>query len=91
LGELKKSIPQVFKKLPGKYVLTYIDEDLDEITLTNETDFNILLQTGMKTVKIFIKEISEDFYDQTQEVVIEEEIKPIEGFREIKEGDLSMS
>jgi hypothetical protein len=81
----------VFKKLPGKFVLTYVDEDSDEITLTNETDFNILLQTGMKTVKIFIKEVSEDFYDQTQEVVIEEESKPLEGFKEIKEGDLSMS
>jgi len=45
----------------------------------------------MKTVKIFIKEISEDFYDQTQEVVIEEEIKPLEEFKEIKEVDFSMS
>jgi len=66
LSELKKTIPLVFKKLPGKYILTYIDEDTDEITLTNETDFNILLQTGVKTVKIFVKEISEEFYDQTQ-------------------------
>jgi hypothetical protein len=76
-AEFKKSIAIVFKKLPNKYNLTYLDEDADEITLTNEADFNILLQTGLKNAKIFVKEISEEFYDETQQVVIEpEEIKP---------------
>lgn len=35
LIELKKALPTVFKRLPEKYSLSYIDADKDEITLTN--------------------------------------------------------
>lgn len=50
-----------------------MDEDNDEITLANENDFKIMKETANKTVKIFIKEVNEDFYDQTQKVVLDDD------------------
>ncbi len=48
-----------FKKVPKRYTLTYIDEDDDEITINNEDDVKVFLQLKAKSVKIYIKEMSE--------------------------------
>ena len=61
LAELKKFLPNYFKKLPQKYILSYLDEDSDEIVLNDQYDYEILLGSGAKTVKINIKENNEDF------------------------------
>ena len=54
------------KKLPAKYMLTYVDSEGDQITLGNENDIKILNESDYKSVKIVIEETSEDFFDQTQ-------------------------
>lgn len=69
--EFKTTLPKVFKKLPSRYSLTYVDEDGDEITLTNQGDYNILLQTGMKSTRIYVKEVSEEFFEQTEEIQLD--------------------
>ncbi len=74
LAELKDFIRKVFKKMPAKYMLTYVDSEGDQITLGNENDIKILNETGLKSVKIIVEETSEDFFDQTQEVAIESEV-----------------
>ena len=66
-------IKEAFKKLPAKYQLYYIDEENDEVTLSNEQDFKIMAETSNKTVKIYIKEVNENFYDRTQHVVLDDE------------------
>ena len=35
LAELKEFIKKVFKKLPSKFMLTYVDNEGDQITLGN--------------------------------------------------------
>jgi len=60
---LQAYIRDVFRQLPSKYQLNYVDEENDEITLANENDFKIMHETSSKTVKIYIKEVNEDFYD----------------------------
>jgi hypothetical protein len=37
-----------------------------------------MYETANKTVKIFIKEVSENFYDETQKVVLDDEMDYIE-------------
>lgn len=78
LAELKDFIRKVFKKLPAKYMLTYVDSEGDQITLGNENDIKILNDSDYKSVKIIIEETSEDFFDQTQEVAIEGDIDIVE-------------
>ena len=55
LTELKDYIKKVFKKLPQKYMLTYIDDDGDQITIGNESDVRILNESGVKSAKIIIE------------------------------------
>lgn len=61
LAELKKFLPSYFKKLPEKYILSYLDEDGDEIVLNDQYDYEILLGSSVKTAKINIKENNDDF------------------------------
>lgn len=88
LQDLKLQVPKVFKQHPERFYFTYLDEDCDEITLATEDDFKILLSAKLKSVKIIIKEKSEDFYDETQKVELTEEdyvqesINPIEELME---------
>lgn len=63
LQELQGAISKVFKQHPERFYLTYLDEDGDEITLATESDFGILLSSGLKSTKILIREKNEDFYD----------------------------
>ena len=72
LQELKVLVPKVFKTAPKNFYLTYLDEDGDEITLATEADYSILLGTNAKSSKILIRERTEDFYDETQKVYLEE-------------------
>lgn len=73
-GGLQAFIKSVFKKLPLKYTLTYKDSDDDRICLLNDVDMKILLQSGINKVRIEIQEShNEDFYDQTQQIVIDQE------------------
>ena len=37
-----------------------------------------MYETANKTVKIFIKEVTENFYDETQKVVLDDEMEYIE-------------
>lgn len=75
--QIQVFIKSVFKKLPARYTLTYLDSDQDIICLVNDSDVQILRESGLKKVKIEIVESSEDFYDQTQEIKIEEEVKSV--------------
>jgi hypothetical protein len=70
LQQLFTFIPTVFKNLPSRYALTYLDEDGDEITLKEQYDYDILLSSGFKTAKIFIKENLHELVDLTSEIVI---------------------
>lgn len=54
-----------FKSLPSKFQFCYLDDENDEITLSTDNDFKIMMETSNKVVKIFIKEADEDFLDQT--------------------------
>lgn len=71
---LKKYIEEVFKQLPEKYQLTYFDDE-DEITLACQSDLETMLQISQKTVKVYITEVDESFYDQTQKVVLDDEMR----------------
>lgn len=72
LPALKQLIPTIFKKYPKKFYLTYFDEEGDEITLANESDFNMILKGQQKSVKINIRQKSEEFYDETQVLQLSE-------------------
>lgn len=61
--QIQVFIKSVFKKLPARYTLTYLDSDQDIICLVNDSDVQILRESGLKKVKIEIVESSEDFYD----------------------------
>lgn len=63
LADLKDFIRKVFKKLPAKFMLTYVDTEGDQITLGNENDIKILNESGFKSVKIIVEETSEEFFD----------------------------
>ena len=69
---LQKYIEEVFKQLPSKYHLTYFDDE-DEITLACESDFDTMRQLSQKTNKIYIQEVDESYYDETQKVVLDDE------------------
>lgn len=68
---LRKYIGDVFKQLPEKYQLTYFDDE-DEITLACQSDLETMMQISQKTVKVYINEVDESFYDQTQKVVLDD-------------------
>lgn len=53
--KLSDFIKSVFKKLPGKYNLTYKDTDGDTICLFNDSDLKILLESGISKVKLEIQ------------------------------------
>lgn len=72
-GNLEAFIKSVFKKLPAKYTLTYKDSDEDMICLLNDVDMKTLFESGMNKIRIEIQECHEDFYDHTQQIVIEDE------------------
>lgn len=83
-AKLSEFIREVFKKLPSKYNITYQDSDGDTICLFNDLDLKILMESGVSKVKLIIQEVSEDFYDETQEIEIvqkpeikEEFVQPI--------------
>lgn len=59
LSQLKEFIRKVFKRLPPKYMLTYIDAEGDQIALGNENDIKILQESEIRSVKIHIEETSE--------------------------------
>ena len=59
LSELKTFIRSVFKRLPQKYMLTYMDQEGDQIALGNENDLKLLQESDMKSVKIIIQATSE--------------------------------
>lgn len=73
--DFKLCLPTIFKKLPDRFMLSYIDQDGDQITITNDHDYKIMLETGLKYIKILLKEVEKgEFYDQTQIVELEEEM-----------------
>ena len=50
--DLLKFIKSVFKKLPPRFILTYLDSDQDIISLLNDADLQILRESGLQKVKI---------------------------------------
>lgn len=75
LAALRTTIPQLFKACPSRFYLSYLDEEGDEITLANDNDYQILLATNQRSAKVYIREKSEEFYDETQQVeIVEEEL-----------------
>ena len=83
--QLLGSLPSVFKSLPARFKLSYLDEEGDEITFEDQNDYDVLLGTGLKSVKIIIRENCEDFIEMTNEIhidqfqqdIIEQEISEI--------------
>ena len=75
-------LPSVFRSLPKRYALSYLDEDGDEISLKDQSDYEVLLGSGQKTAKVTIRENSEEFMEVTNEIQIEstypEEVKIVE-------------
>lgn len=63
--EFLSTLPSVFKALPKRYKLSYLDEDGDQITFEDQSDYDVLLSTGQKSVKIIISEINEEFMEHT--------------------------
>jgi PB1 domain len=70
LQQILTFIPTIFKNLPRRYALTYLDEDGDEITLKEQDDYDVLLSSGLKTARILIRENFEEIVDLTNEFVI---------------------
>lgn len=70
--QLLSFLPTVFKTLPSKFKLSYHDEEGDEITFEDQSDYDVLLATKQKSVKITIKEINEDFIEMTNEIHIDQ-------------------
>ena len=60
---LKAYIKSAFKAVPQKYHLEYEDIENDLVTLASQDDFEMMVETSNKIVKIFIRENNEDFYD----------------------------
>ena len=54
LSLLIKFIKSKFKKLPPRFILTYLDSDQDIISLLNDADLQILRESGLQKVKIEI-------------------------------------
>jgi hypothetical protein len=50
-----KLLPSLFKSLPAKFKLSYLDEEGDEITFEDQNDYDVLLGTEQKSVKILIR------------------------------------
>lgn len=72
-------IKSVFKRLPSKYTLVYKDSDEDIICLANDADMKALLESGINKIRIDIQAINnEDFYDQTQEILIDLPVEKVE-------------
>lgn len=72
-SKISDFIKTVFKNLPPRYNITYKDADGDAICLFNDLDLKILLESGLKKVRLEIQETSQEFYDETQEIQIGEE------------------
>lgn len=64
--KLTEFIQSTFKKLPETFTLTYLDNDGDIVCLLNDLDLRILVESGMKKVKLIIQETNKDFYDVTE-------------------------
>ena len=72
-SKLTQFVNSVFKKLPERYSLVYKDTDGDIICLANDTDMKALAESGIQKIRIEIQPVNnEDFYDETQEIVLEE-------------------
>ena len=50
--DLKKSIAQSFKLPSEGFTMCYVDEEGDDITLSDEHDFAILTSSGLKNMKV---------------------------------------
>jgi len=59
IADLYTAINLIFKSLPSRYTLSYLDEDGDEITLQDQQDYQILMSSNNKTTKVNIKEVNE--------------------------------
>ena len=68
--------------------MTYLDADQDIISLLNDADLQILRESGQQKVKIEIVENSEEFFDLSQEIHMEDNAQEIEGqLQQLKLGD----
>jgi len=59
IDELRTAVSQSFKMPADSFEMSYIDEDGDEITLSDPQDFSILISSEAKTTKIKIQMISD--------------------------------
>lgn len=55
-NNLRALIKQSFPDVPLDYTLSYLDADKDEISLGSDEDLIILLNSGAKINKIYIKQ-----------------------------------
>ena len=72
LEQLKKHIHTLFKGLEFNFNMSYIDADGDQISLIDESDYKILLSSNLKTTKIFVQDVNEDFIEATARLTLED-------------------
>jgi hypothetical protein len=87
---LQALIRNSFSNLPVDFTLSYLDQDKDEISLNSDEDVLIMLNSGIKVNKVYIKqslsqvieitdhiEPSFDFEDPSQRVEKQEVSEPV--------------
>ena len=53
---LRNLIRQSFPHAPADYMLSYLDQDKDEISLNSDEDLYIMLSAGLKINNVYIKQ-----------------------------------
>jgi hypothetical protein len=67
---LKALVKQSFPDAPTDYMLSYLDQDKDEISLGSDEDLHIMLNAGLKINNVYIKQ------SLSQTIEITEQIEP---------------
>ena len=67
---LRGLIKQSFPEAPTDYILSYLDQDKDEISLGSDEDLRLMLSTGAKINNVYIKQ------SLSQTIEITEQIEP---------------
>ena len=61
-------IKQSFAELPPDFTLSYLDLDKDEISLNSDEDLTIMLGSGVKMNKIYIKQSLSQVIEITDQI-----------------------
>lgn len=65
---LQALIRQSFPDAPVDYTLSYLDQDRDEISLGSDEDLRILMSSGLKINKIYVKQSLSQVIEVTDQI-----------------------